>query len=148
MELQVDATEVFALAARYAGAPAIVRAEMQTAMTQSVGVIEAQGKANTPVKTGTLRRSITGQAQSYQLGVVGTNVPYARFVHDGTGPHVIVPTSKKALFWPGAAHPVKRVNHPGSKANPFLRKALQQKRGQVHNIWRAMIPRIAARLRG
>ena len=39
-----------------------------------------------------------------------------------TKAHVIRPKVKRALFWPGAAHPVKKVNHPGSNipARPFL----------------------------
>ncbi len=32
-----------------------------------------------------------------------------------TKPHVIKPRNKKALSWPGAAHPFKSVRHPGSK---------------------------------
>jgi hypothetical protein len=57
---------------------------------------------------------------------------------------VIVPVSAKALFWPGAAHPVKRVNHPGTRANPFLKKALQQQRGAVLQLWnRRLVQRIA-----
>ena len=31
-----------------------------------------------------------------------------------------IPKDKKALYWPGAAHPVRKVNHPGSKANDFM----------------------------
>ncbi|MEW5726059.1 MAG: phage virion morphogenesis protein, partial [Thermodesulfobacteriota bacterium] len=54
----------------------------------------------------------------------GTNVLYAAILQFGgrTNPKVIEPKRKKALFWPGAAHPVKRVNHPGSviPARPFL----------------------------
>lgn len=37
----------------------------------------------------------------------------------GTKKHVITPSKKKALAWPGGRHPVKRVNHPGTKARHF-----------------------------
>ena len=39
-----------------------------------------------------------------------------------TAPRTIRPKRKKALYWPGAAHPVARVDHPGSAipARPFL----------------------------
>jgi hypothetical protein len=43
---------------------------------------------------------------------------------------VIVPTNKKALFWKGASHPVKKVNHPGTKAQPFLFPAWEEERPQ------------------
>lgn len=42
----------------------------------------------------------------------------------GSGPHVIEPSRKKALAWPGGLHPVARVNHPGTPAQHILRKAL------------------------
>lgn len=50
---------------------------------------------------------------------------YGRFLEEGTAPHVIRPKNKKALFWAGAAHPVKKVNHPGTKARPLLMDTLQ-----------------------
>lgn len=49
--------------------------------------ITAEGNAKrvTPVLTGTLRRSITHRVESTgSHGVIGTNVEYARYVHDGT----------------------------------------------------------------
>ena len=53
-----------------------------------------------------------------------TNVKYAAIHQFGgkTGAHDIKPKNKKALFWPGAGHPVKLVHHPGSTlpARPFL----------------------------
>lgn len=50
-------------------------------------VITAEGNAKrvTPVLTGTLRRSITHRVESTgSHGVIGTNIEYARYVHDGT----------------------------------------------------------------
>jgi len=54
------------------------------------------------------------------------SVKYARWVEEGTQPHVILPKTKKALFWPGADHPVRMVNHPGTKARPYLVPTAQQ----------------------
>lgn len=47
-------------------------------------VVEAAAKRRTPVDTGTLRRSITSRVLTKDRGVVGTNVRYAPFVHEGT----------------------------------------------------------------
>lgn len=80
-----------------------------------------------PVDTGRLRSSIQFRLGGSIAGLfadVGTNVVYARLVHDGTRPHVIFPSSAKALFWKGAPHPVPRVNHPGTRGVPFLRDAM------------------------
>ena len=70
-----------------------------------------------------LRRSITRRASADEV-VVGTNVVYAAIHQFGgkTPPRVIRPRTKKALYWPGARHPVRSVRHPGSRmpARPFL----------------------------
>lgn len=64
---------------------------------------------------------------------IGTPVPYAEFVHGGTRAHDIRPRLKKALFWPGAGHPVRGVHHPGTAPNPFLRVAFEARRGAIIN---------------
>jgi len=41
---------------------------------------------------------------------------YGIFLEMGTPPHEIRPKAKKALYWRGAKHPVKKVQHPGTKS--------------------------------
>lgn len=94
--------------------------------------------------TGRLRNSINFKALA--RGVEGyTNVKYAAIQQLGgtTGPHTIVPRKKKALFWPGAAHPVKSVQHPGSRipARPFLMF-------QDEDVYGYLYPRLAVYLEG
>jgi HK97 gp10 family phage protein len=147
MDLEIDIQpSIDLLRARWTGAADAVEGEMLTLMRQSTGILENTAKANTPVRTGTLRRSITSNPVTATHGVVGTSVPYAKYVHEGTGARVIVPVNKKALYWPGAAHPVRRVNHPGTKANPFMRRALEMRRGEVIALWRTLAQRVLARL--
>jgi hypothetical protein len=55
---------------------------------------------------------------------IGSDVPYADFVLHGTRAHDILPRDKQALFWPGAAHPVAIVHHPGYPGNDFLTAAV------------------------
>jgi phage gpG-like protein len=96
--------------------------------------VETQAKLNATgqnggprVQTGRLRASIHHQLERDGQGLVariGSNVEYARYVEEGTEPHRIVPRVKQALFWPGADHPVLAVNHPGTRARPYLRPAL------------------------
>ncbi len=73
--------------------------------------------------TGRLRASITHSLQADAVEV-GTNVVYAAIHQFGgkTPPRTIRPKRRKALYWPGARHPVKKVEHPGSEipARPFL----------------------------
>jgi hypothetical protein len=62
---------------------------------------------------------------------VGTDDPRGAYVEFGTPPHEITPRRRRALFWPGAAHPVTRVMHPGGRARPFLKPAADAKVDQV-----------------
>lgn len=59
-------------------------------------------------------------------GLLASNVKYAPIIEDGSRPHVILPRNKKALFWVGARHPVKKVNHPGTRAYHVLANAVNK----------------------
>lgn len=90
--------------------------------------VQNEARRRVPVDTGRLRSSIVSRAENSgrKVGyVVGTNVNYAAAVEYGTAPHVIKPRNKKALYWPGARHPVAQVNHPGTRAQPFMRPAVE-----------------------
>jgi hypothetical protein len=102
--------------------------DVKTAVDRTGTDVQNEARRRAAVDTGRLRSSIvsratnTGRSVGY---VVGTNVNYAADVEGGTDPHVIVPKNGKALYWPGARHPVARVNHPGTRAQPFLRPAIE-----------------------
>lgn len=102
--------------------------DVKTAVDRTGTDVQNEARRRAPVDTGRLRSSIvsratnTGRSVGY---VVGTNVKYGAAVENGTAPHVIVPKNGKALYWPGARHPVAKVNHPGTRAQPFLRPAVE-----------------------
>jgi hypothetical protein len=100
-----------------------------------------------PKRTGNLARTIrvgTVTPTSAQVVAGGTaQVGYAAAVEYGSRPHVIVPVRRKALAWGGprrlsgtlraGGKPeffAKRVNHPGTRAKPYLvpgaRRALER----------------------
>ncbi len=63
------------------------------------------------------------------IGVVEATAPYARYVHEGTGPHPINPRRPAyalAFWWEkkGDFVVLPSVNHPGTRPQPFLRDAL------------------------
>lgn len=123
------------------GTPAAVAAQLRNLVTQhtlydamkrSTLIVEGASKREAPVKKGNLRRTITSRVEEGgRRGVVGTNAPYARPVHDGSKPHIIRPVRAKALMWPGAGHPVRVVHHPGNKANRFFERAAVSSRSAV-----------------
>ncbi|MFD4596723.1 hypothetical protein ACFWPQ_01695 [Streptomyces sp. NPDC058464] len=81
-----------------------------------------------PKRSGRLLESLRREVHDKVLRVGSLDCNYATDVEMGTSPHVILPRNKKALYWPDADHPVARVNHPGTRPQPFLRTALYQRR--------------------
>jgi hypothetical protein len=68
-----------------------------------------------------VRTRIRGQAAVQVVNVSDHGLILER----GSGPHIIEPKAKNALYWRGADHPVGRVHHPGTPAYHFLRRALK-----------------------
>ncbi|MFB7111729.1 HK97 gp10 family phage protein [Streptomyces sp. NPDC056291] len=98
-------------------------------MLEKVGDdILADAKRYAPVRTGHLKQSLVAEVEDGELRVGSVGCDYAMDVEFGTAPHIIEPRTKKALSWPGAAHPVNRVLHPGTRAHPYLRPALYTQR--------------------
>jgi hypothetical protein len=62
---------------------------------------------------------------------IGTPLDYAEAVHEGSRAHDIFPVNGKALFWPGARHPVRSVHHPGNAPNPFLHEVFTARRNDI-----------------
>lgn len=91
-------------------------------------------KSNAPQRIpGKLQHSINTRIEgsgTRLVGVVEATAPYARFVHEGTAPHRIEPRRPAfalAFWWEKkgefAVFP-NGVNHPGTRAQPFLKDAL------------------------
>jgi hypothetical protein len=133
------------------------------ASLEAVGIlVSGQAAELVPVDTGRLKGSITwataynqakptapakdedGVTFEGQAGtvIVGTSVSYGPSVEYGTGPHEIRPKDKKALFWKGAAHPVKKVMHPGSPAQSFLRRGLDISKGDIPEVFQSTFKRV------
>jgi phage gpG-like protein len=86
-----------------------------------------RAKILTPVDTGRLRSSIKHNVTG-DRATIETNVSYAPYVHDGTRPHVIRPRRRQALRFNVGGQTVfaRIVNHPGTRARPFLVRALRE----------------------
>jgi hypothetical protein len=108
---------------------------------QAKKTVEVQVRAmqKAPVKTGATKGSIRfslGYSGGELQSSVGIGTRQGLWVHQGTRRHVIRPrnpSSHLSFFWPKVGHVVypKQVNHPGTKANPFLWNALQKVFGQI-----------------
>lgn len=84
-----------------------------------------------PVDTGFLKNSISYKIEDDKIII--SMADYADYVEFGTPPHVITPKSKKALHWKENGEDVfaKKVNHPGTAPNPFIRKTMMTKFPQI-----------------
>lgn len=102
-------------------------------MTNWLTTVEAVAVKDAPKRTSNLARTRTTNVnEDGSRGTLAFTAPYAGYVHEGTGlygPHKtkIVPKDKKALFWPGASHPVRSTR--GMKGRPWVRKANDEVNG-------------------
>lgn len=80
------------------------------------------------VDTGEMRSTIHSRRVFARRSHVIVGTDHWMFVEFDTRPHIITPNNKEALYWPGAAHPVKLVHHPGTSAQPFMRPAVYKRR--------------------
>lgn len=120
----LDQRQVEALMRRFA--PAELKRRQRAAMTESVQLGVRRVVSRTPKRTGGLAASIGGTVESESRGVIQTGISYGPFVEGDTRPHIITPKSAKALFWPGAAHPVKQVQHPGTKGRHMFEETAEE----------------------
>ena len=85
---------------------------------------------NSPVDHGLLKSWFV-ESMTSDEAVIKSPARYAEWVNEGTQPYTITPTSKKALYWEGADHPVKVVHHPGIKARHFVEDSLDDVNGRL-----------------
>ena len=90
---------------------------------------------------GRLKEDIHATVSPFDLGLhirVESGVPEAAYVLQGTAPHEIEPRTRRALFWPEADHPVRRVHHPGTKPNPFPEEARADIEQVIRDEWQSI----------
>jgi hypothetical protein len=112
----------------------------QLALTE-MGIELSQAFAEAaPVDTGYLKGNITYQVDDDSI--IYKMPDYAMYVEFGTPPHVIEAKNAKALHFKDGAIAsslgfsgddvfLKRVHHPGTAPNPFLRQTLLSKFPQI-----------------
>lgn len=89
---------------------------------KSANLVLNDAVTNVAVDKGQLKQSLE-KVVTKDNAFVGTNVEHAPHVEFGTRPHTISIKDKKVLS-DGKSFFGKSVNHPGTKAQPFLLPAL------------------------
>lgn len=122
-----DAFEVRILARDLERAGPLVRERTETVIEKTGEDTVRDGQAACPVDFGYLRSTISMDPDPDGLGFeAGPTASYGGHVEFGTRAHIIEPRTAKALFWPGAAHPVRRVRHPGTSPQPYMIPAFER----------------------
>lgn len=112
-------------------AAAVLKAEQ--AGLKAAGIfVKGEAKVRAPVKDGNLKASIDDELHPGYV-LVGTPVDYAPHVEFGTPPHTITIKNAKVLT-DGKVFFGKKVNHPGTSPQPYLRPALDENISKVNRI--------------
>lgn len=110
----------------------IIQGESRRAIRQRAPQVLNRAKILAPVDTGRLRASgkirYSGLFSFRAKATVFFDVDYAKAVHDGTRPHVIRPRNAQVLRFVVGGRVVyaKVVHHPGTRARPYLDRALRE----------------------
>lgn len=94
--------------------------------------VRGAAEATAPRDTGAYAGSIHVERLEPHGYRIIADVGHAQYVEWPTDPHVIRPRTAQALYWPGAAHPVARVQHPGTSGQHTMSRALSQAHGRSH----------------
>ncbi|KAB2347349.1 HK97 gp10 family phage protein [Actinomadura rudentiformis] len=128
--IRFDADEIALLAQDLEDAADNAPERVRTVIEKTRHDVVRDAQAACPVDTGNLKSTIDSDPDPDGLGFeAGPTAEYGAHVEFGTVPHVITPRDKKALHWPGAAHPVARVDHPGTTPQPYLLPAFNRRVG-------------------
>ena len=124
---------------RQLGSAVAGNALKEAAMAGAEIVVDA-AKARAPRRTGQGAETIhaefidtKGDSITVDVGPDLKKGFHLKFVEFGTPPHTIRPKRKKALAFPGGAHPVRVIHHPGTPARPFMRPAIDENEGRVRD---------------
>lgn len=110
---------------------------VKDALTQACLEVEREAKIQCPVDDGQLRQSITFEVTENQ-GVVGTNVEYAPYVHQGTGIYAADGDGRKER-WKYQDAEGNWHSTIGQGPQPFLESALNSKRKEIMKIFQKQI---------
>ena len=117
--------------------------QTSTAITNACLAIEAEAKERCPHDTGTLRESITTDVKTQAenvVGIVGTTIEYAPYVHQGTGIYAREGNGRKEVPWCYYSEKEQKlVFTKGTKPTPFLEEAVETVQPQIVDYFREVL---------
>lgn len=128
--------------------PEVVVRELGNALGKSMVITHRQALKEAPVNKqsggGNLRQNIKQIRINRLRGEVDSKAKYSGYVHEGTKPHIIRVRRKKVLANRRTGQIFgKKVQHPGTKPNPYMTRALKKSEKRINNFFKVAINRIA-----
>lgn len=116
-----------------------ILSEVYKNMQKACLIVETEAKKNCPVDMGVLRASITSDvevAHDEIVGVIGSNLEYAPYVHNGTGIYAKDKNGRQTPWtYCSKAGKYKGWHYTtGQKPQPFLENAKLAKKRQIERI--------------
>jgi HK97 gp10 family phage protein len=138
MEIHVEIKNLKELRDAFKKAPGIATEEYARALERSARKIEGDAKRSVPVNKqgggGTLRQSISSRMQGKTSAIVESRAKYSAYVDQGTRPHTIIAVNRKVLANRRTGQIFgRRVNHPGTRKQPFFTDAVQGNESFINN---------------
>ena len=150
LTFKYDIPNLDAIVAAFQKAPEIVQPILTKTLAASQALLAKHTGQNVPYKTGNLRGSFEFVQEALKAHWI-PRANYALFVEQGTGIYGpskarIEPTSAKALFWPGADHPVRSI--AGMQGRHYMEKILADATPEITSLFGQCLTQINAALAG
>lgn len=121
--------------------------EVSLAVQKSILVYKSQAMKEAPVNKGTgggnLRQNIKERMINKVRGMVTSFAKYSICVEDGTVPHTIKVINKRVLANKRTGQFFgKIVHHPGTRPNPFMKRALDKTQYQISEFFKTAIKNV------
>lgn len=118
-------------------------AELATERATDIAVSRVQQEAvdTAPAQTGDLRRNIV---PDFNKKEVRSEKNYSAAVEYGTAPHTIEAKNAKALRFTKGGKTIfaKKVNHPGTKPQPFMRLSARKVQKEISLIFKRELDKL------
>lgn len=95
---------------------------------------QAKDNAEWTNRTSHARQGLNGGTEgggSEYTIYIAHGVDYGEILEEGSKPHTITPKNGKSLYWKGAAHPIKKVDHPGTKGFKTIENVLEDNKAKT-----------------
>jgi hypothetical protein len=143
MDFQVRIEGADQLIAKLAQAPSIAAPILQRALSASQAILAKYTvKGIVPWRTGFLTQSFRAELTTAFLRWFPT-ASYAPYVEFGTKPHVITAKNARVLANRQTGQIFgKRVNHPGTRPNPFMERIVSAAQPDIDKMFGATLSQI------